>query len=72
MSVRLCVCLRVLLLYIVGAMCAVGATVIVKTITTRTVAEAAAAGLSVPAEAAKEINCALNNNNIPFRSLTAH
>lgn len=71
MSVRLCVCLRVLLLYIVGAMCAVGATVIVKTITTRTVAEAAAAGLSVP-EAAKEINCALNNNNIPFRSLTAH
>lgn len=49
-------------------MCAVGATVIVKTITTRTVA---AAGLSVP-EAAKEINCALNNNNIPFRSLTAH
>lgn len=53
-------------------MCAVGATVIVKTITTRTVAEAAAAGLSVPAEAAKEINCALNNNNIPFRSLTAH
>lgn len=71
MSVRLCVCLRVLLLYIVGAMCAVGATVIVKTITTRTVAEAAAAGLSVP-ETAKEINCALNNNNIPFRSLTAH
>lgn len=52
-------------------MCAVGATVIVKTITTRTVAEAAAAGLSVP-EAAKEINYALNNNNIPFRSLTAH
>lgn len=64
-----CMCvLACLLLYIESALCGVGATD--KTITTRTVG-VAAAGLSVP-EATKGINCALNNNNIPFRSLTAH